>query len=146
MAKTTKPQTFTAPSRLALERPPTHPGEVLREDILPAVGLSVQAAARAMGVTRQALHRVTSCSAAVSPEMALRIGSLTGTPPELLLSLQQTYDLWHTASALRESLRKISESRPARVAIDPPLAKGRSATVTYDAGYPGRRRTRKHVA
>ena len=41
-----------------VKRPPLHPGEMVREDVLPALGLSVSAAARRLGISRQQLHRV----------------------------------------------------------------------------------------
>jgi antitoxin HigA-1 len=52
---------------------PPHPGEILRDDVLPALDLSVTAAARELGVTRAALSRVLHGHAGISPEMALRI-------------------------------------------------------------------------
>ena len=52
---------------------PPHPGETLREDVLPALGLTVTEAAAQMGVTRAALSRVLNGRAAISPQMALRI-------------------------------------------------------------------------
>ena len=52
---------------------PPHPGETLREDVLPALGLTVTQAAAALGVTRAALSRVVNGKAALSPEMALRL-------------------------------------------------------------------------
>ena len=76
-------------------RPPIHPGEILREDVLPSLNLPVSMAARHLGVTRQALHRVLSGRAAISPEMALRIGKLCGNGPHVWLRLQVTYDLCH---------------------------------------------------
>jgi len=45
-----------------LKRSPVHPGEVLREDVLPALGLSVSEAARRLGISRQQLHRVLACT------------------------------------------------------------------------------------
>ena len=60
---------------------PPHPGETLREDILPALGLNVTQAAAQLGVTRVALSRVLNGRAAVSPEMALRIEAWLGKPP-----------------------------------------------------------------
>jgi len=54
-------------------RMPTHPGAVLREDVLPALGVTVVRAAADLGVTRQTLHRILSESSAISPEMALRV-------------------------------------------------------------------------
>ncbi len=50
-------------------RTPVHPGKILREDVMPGLGLPVSTAARHLGVTRQALHRVLSGRAAISPEM-----------------------------------------------------------------------------
>lgn len=75
-------------------RSPAHPGELLRDDILPALGLSVQEAAGRLGVSRQALHRVTAGTAALTPEMAVRIGKLTGRGATLLLRMQMAHDLW----------------------------------------------------
>lgn len=58
--------------RKAAIRCPTHPGEILREDILPALGLSVTALADDLGVSRQAVHALLAKRAGVSPEMAGR--------------------------------------------------------------------------
>ena len=89
-------------------RPPTHPGSILREDVLPALGLSVTEAARELHVTRQTLHRVLAGSAAVTPEMAVRLGKFCGNGPTLWLRMQQAYDLWH---AERELMREVSSIR-----------------------------------
>ena len=56
-----------------LKRPPIHPGEILREDVLPSIGLSVSEAARRLGISRQQLHRVLACTHPITTEMALRI-------------------------------------------------------------------------
>jgi addiction module HigA family antidote len=90
-----------------LRRPPIHPGEVLREDVLPALGLSVSEAARRLGVSRQQLHRILACTHPITPEMALRIGRLAGNGPGLWLSMQQAYDLWHAEQRLHEELARI---------------------------------------
>jgi addiction module HigA family antidote len=58
------------PVRGRPKRTPTHPGEILREDVLPALDLSVSEAARQLRITRQTLHRVLSGKAGISPEMA----------------------------------------------------------------------------
>ena len=67
---------------MALSRtmPPSHPGEVLREDVLPALGLSIQDAAAKLGVTRQTVHRIIARDnpRPVTPEMAVRLGKLCG--------------------------------------------------------------------
>ena len=77
--------------------PPTHPGEILREDVLPALDLSVMEAAAKLGITRQTLHRIIAPRnpRPVTPEMAVRLGKLCGNGPRLWLNLQAAYDLWH---------------------------------------------------
>lgn len=83
---------------MAIKRgmPPVHPGEILREDVLPALGLSVLDAAAKLGVTRQTLHRVIARKnpRPVTPDMAVRLGKLCGNGPRLWLNLQSAYDLW----------------------------------------------------
>jgi addiction module HigA family antidote len=73
--------------------PPIHPGEILREDVLPAVGLSVTAAARSLGVSRQMLHGILAGRKPLSALMCLKIARLFGGSPEMWVRLQATYDL-----------------------------------------------------
>ena len=94
-------------------RPPTHPGAVLREDVLPALGLTVTEAARQLRVTRQTLHRILSERAGVSPEMAVRLGKFCGNGAGIWLRLQQAHDLWLAERSLREELQKIPSHRAA---------------------------------
>ena len=77
--------------------PPTHPGEILREDVLPALKLSIVDAAAKLGITRQTLHRIIARRnpRPVTPEMAVRLGKLCGNGPRLWLNLQTAYDLWY---------------------------------------------------
>jgi len=93
-------------------RSPTHPGEVLREDVLPALDLSVSEAARQLRVTRQTLHRIIAGQTSITPQMAMRLGKFCGNGPGLWLRMQQSYDLWHAEQDLGEELEKI----PAHVA------------------------------
>ena len=94
---------------MALKRalPPTHPGEILREDVLPALNLSVMEAAVQLRVTRQTLHRIVARHdpRPVTPDMAVRLGKLIGNGPRLWLNLQSAYDLWHAER--RVDTRKI---------------------------------------
>lgn len=90
-----------------LRRKPVHPGEIMREDVLPAIGLSVSETARRLGVSRQQLHRVLACTHPITTEMALRIGKFAGNGPELWLRLQQNYDLWHAEKRLKRELDRI---------------------------------------
>jgi addiction module HigA family antidote len=93
--------------RRARHRLPTHPGEILREDVLPALSLSVSEAARQLRVTRQTLHRILAGTSGVTPEMAVRLGKFCGNGPEIWLRLQQEYDLWQAQNRLHEELMKI---------------------------------------
>ena len=77
---------------------PPHPGLTLKEDILPALGLTVTEASAQLGVTRAAFSRVINGKAGISPEMALRIeawlGEQNGGSAYVWLALQANYDLW----------------------------------------------------
>lgn len=82
---------------------PPHPGETLREDVLPALGLSVTEAAAQLGVTRPALSRVLNGRAAISPAMALRLegwlGIENGGRADVWIAQQASYDLWQAREA-----------------------------------------------
>ena len=93
------------------KREPTHPGAILREDVLPAIGEPVLRVAKQLGVTRQHLHRVLAERAPVTPDMALRLGKFCGNGPGLWLGLQQAYDLWHAERALRKVVAKIPTAK-----------------------------------
>jgi addiction module HigA family antidote len=73
--------------------PPIHPGEIIRQDILPASGLSVTAAAKALGVSRQMLHAILAERRPMSAVMCLKVSRLFGSSPEFCMLLQATYDL-----------------------------------------------------
>ena len=94
-------------------RCPTHPGALLREDVLPALGISVSEAARRLGVTRQTVHRIMAETHAISPGMAVRLGKFCGNRPSLWLRMQQAYDLWQAEERLRDEVAKIPTCKPA---------------------------------
>ena len=77
---------------------PPHPGLTLRNDVLPALGLTVTQAAAQLDVSRVALSRVLNGRAAISPEMALRfeawLGVARGGEARLWLAEQSAYDVW----------------------------------------------------
>ena len=75
-------------------RKPTHPGEVLREDVMKPLGLTVTEAAKRLGVTRKTLSALLNCRASMSPEMAVRVSRATRTSPESWLYMQAKLDLW----------------------------------------------------
>ena len=96
-------------------RPSVHPGEILREDVLPALGLSVSETAKRIGVSRQQLHRILACTHPVTVEMALRIGKLVGNGPGLWLRLQQNHDVQRTQQAMKTELEKIAPAQHAEM-------------------------------
>ncbi len=73
--------------------PPVHPGEIIKLDILPSVGLSVTATAKALGVSRQMLHDIMAGRKPLSAVMCLKVSRLFGSTPELWMRLQADYDL-----------------------------------------------------
>lgn len=95
-----------------LKRPPTHPGEILREDVLKSLGLSVSEAARRLGVSRQQLHRILACTHPITTEMALRLGKFAGNGPGLWLRMQQAHDLWYAENRMTDELSKIETVAP----------------------------------
>ncbi len=79
----------------ACDRAPTHPGAVLREDVLPAVGRSKVEIARLLGISRQHLHDILEEKKPVSPTVAVRLGKLFGNGAGLWVRMQGAYDTWH---------------------------------------------------
>lgn len=73
---------------------PPHPGEVLRELCLEPLGLTVTAAAEALGVSRKTLSAILNGRAGISPEMAVRLSIAFGASAESWLNQQTQYDLW----------------------------------------------------
>jgi addiction module HigA family antidote len=73
--------------------PPVHPGEILKEDVLPSTGLTVTAAAKALAVSRQMLNGILAERKPLSAVMCLKLSRLLGGSPEVWMRLQATYDL-----------------------------------------------------
>jgi addiction module HigA family antidote len=76
-------------------RCPTHPGEVLREDVLPASGLSKAEVARRLKISRQTPYDILAEEQLVSPAVAIRLGALFGGGGRSWVPMQAEYDLWH---------------------------------------------------
>jgi addiction module HigA family antidote len=93
----------------ALNHP--HPAAVLRDDVLPALGLSVTEAASQLGVSRITLSRVLNGRAAISPEMALRLqawlGKERGGDAGLWLRMQANYDLWQAEQKFKAAPMRV---------------------------------------
>jgi antitoxin HigA-1 len=77
---------------MSMKTPP-HPGRIVRQECIDALGLTVTAAAKGLGVTRKALSELVNGKSGISPEMAVRLSKAFGSSPELWLGLQMDYDL-----------------------------------------------------
>jgi addiction module HigA family antidote len=93
--------------RGAVQRAPTHPGAILREDVLPALGISKVEFARNINISRQMLHDILSESRSITPAMALRLGKVLGNGPNVWIGMQQKYDLYHVAQEMAAELDKM---------------------------------------
>lgn len=89
-------------------RRPTHPGAVLREDILPALKMTQTELAELIGVSRLSISELVHEKRAMSPEMAVRIATLLGTSPESWLRMQEAVDLW----LVRQNAEKLAAIKP----------------------------------
>jgi antitoxin HigA-1 len=94
-------------NRLVRGLKPMHPGEMLREDVLPALGKSKTEIARLLGVSRQTLYDILDEKQPVTPGMALRLGKLLGNGPDLWINLQRAHDLAAAERNLAAKLKKI---------------------------------------
>ena len=92
---------------------PMHPGEMLREDVLPALGRPKTEIARLLGISRQTLYDILNEKQPITAQMALRIGKLCGNGPDIWIRLQTRYDLEIAERELGDALDKIPLLRAA---------------------------------
>lgn len=97
---------------------PTHPGETLREDVLPALRMTQSEFAERLGVTRLTVSELLHEKRALTPEMAVRLATLLRTTPESWLRMQEAVDLW-----------QVCHERADKLAAVKPLAKERLDAV-----------------
>ena len=95
--------------------PPVHPGEIIREDILPEAGLSVTAVAKALGVSRQMVHDILAERKPLSAVMCLKVSRLFGSTPEFWIRLQAEYDL-KKAAQNNTVMRRVARIVPVKTA------------------------------
>jgi antitoxin HigA-1 len=79
------------------KRQPTHPGAILREDVLPALKMTQKEFADWIGVSRLTVSEILNEKRSISPDMSMRLGKALGNGPEIWLRMQQTLDLWMLA-------------------------------------------------
>jgi addiction module HigA family antidote len=100
---------------------PPHPGLTLRDDVLPALGMSVTDAAHALGVTRPTLSRMLNGAASISPEMALRLerwlGVEHGGRADVWLGMQAASDLWAAEQKAKSLIHKVKPLSEAVLAV-----------------------------
>ena len=94
--------------------PPIHPGEIIREDILPEAGLSVTDAAKALGVSRQMVHDILAGRKPLSAVMCMKVSSLFGSTPEFWIRLQSDYDL-KKASQNKKVMARVARIVPVKL-------------------------------
>ncbi|MDG4906018.1 HigA family addiction module antitoxin [Mesorhizobium sp. WSM4898] len=87
--------------------PAMHPGELLREDVIPSLNVSKTEIAKLLGISRRTLYDILDEKQPVTVAMALRIGKLVGNGPVLWLNLQRNYDLEQAEKALSAEIEAI---------------------------------------
>lgn len=80
--------------RRSRSRKPTHPGEILREDVLPTLGINQTDLANRLGVSRRTISQILNEQRPVTTDMAIRLAHLLDTTPESWLNMQQALDVW----------------------------------------------------
>lgn len=98
---------MSIPNTAGMQRKPTHPGAMLREDFIPDYGLSVTGLAESLGVSRQSVNELLRERRALSPEMALRLSRLFGNSPEFWLNAQRAIDLWKADQSVKDHIARI---------------------------------------
>jgi len=85
-----------------MERQPTHPGEIIREDYLKPLSITINELASGVGISRKTLSKIINARGAITPDMALRLSRAFDTTPDFWLNLQKNYDLWQAEHASNE--------------------------------------------
>lgn len=90
-----------------MTRKPTHPGEMLREEFMSELGISVAQLADMLGVSRQTVNELVHERRGLSPDMALRLGRLFGMSPQSWMNLQRNTDLWESLAVNHQAIEQI---------------------------------------
>jgi len=95
------------------KRRPTHPGEILREDVLPATGLTQGEFAELLGVSRRTVNEILQEKRPITVDKAHRLARALGTSPDVWLGLQQDVDLWDMLQANKGVYERIKPLKKA---------------------------------
>ena len=76
---------------------PPHPGEILREDYMNPLKLTINGLAEALGVSQQNISEIVNERKGISSEMAIRLSKAFSTSPQLWIGMQAEYDLWQAS-------------------------------------------------
>ena len=93
--------------RGTVTRAPIHPGVILREDVLPALGVSKAEFARNIHVSRPMLYDILNEERRITTAMALRLGKVLGNGPNIWIGMQQKYDLFHIEQDMATELNQL---------------------------------------
>ena len=91
-----------------LQRPPTHPGEILKEDFMAPLDITQTELAKVLKTTFRTVHEIVNGKRSISPEMALKLARYFGTSAEVWLNLQADYDLYKAGMKSRKVIEEIT--------------------------------------
>ena len=94
---------MSIPNTTKRKTPPTHPGEMIREDFMPDYDLNTTSLSKALEVSRQTVNELLRERRSISPTMALRLSRLFGNSPEFWLNVQHARDLWSPKGKIKKS-------------------------------------------
>lgn len=95
------------------KRRPTHPGELLREEVLPAAGISQTELAERLGVSRHTINQIVNERRPITTDIAHRLARVFGTTPDVWVTMQMAVDLWDSLQANGKVYQRI---KPLKVA------------------------------
>jgi len=95
------------------QREPTHPGVFLREEVLPNMPVSKSAFAAALGISRTHLYDILNGEKPITPDMAVKLAAYFDNSPDVWLTMQQRYDIFHAQKRLAPEIREIQRLREA---------------------------------
>lgn len=92
---------------IELQREPTHPGEILKEEFLEPLNISQTKLAKELHTSFRAINEIINTKRGITTEMALKLAKFFGTTPQLWLNLQNSYDLYRVAKKKSDILKSI---------------------------------------